>query len=444
MSLNNLLSSINDDRLLWVTQSDTMTAGQIRRKVALLKSNLIGLQGQRIVIEINDHIEAFLFVLALDGIAESVFLVPESLLLSDDYPQLKKEFSCNLTINSLNQEDYSTETNNSLDAVLIEKLYSTSWVLATSGTTGTPKLITHSTLSLTRTCKVDQERGKDFVWGLVFDPFRFAGLQVVLQSLASSSTLVFANKVHDATSQFQFLKNSGVNALSATPTYWRRLLMSGLLNDHSFKQITLGGEPADQTILLSLRKAFPQARISHIYASTEAGVGFSVNDGLAGFPVDYLNNGVGNILLSISSESTLLINPGKHVPLASQGKSLANAEGYIDTGDIIEINNKRVFFLGRDSGAINVGGNKVIPEEVEAVIRMLEEVQEVVVKPKKSGLMGQLVTAEIVLQKNIDKKTFRMKLIHHCSQYLEKFKIPALIRFVDNIDANSTGKIDRR
>ena len=61
-------------------------------------------------------------------------------------------------------------------------------------------------------------------------------------------------------------------------------------NDIDFKRITLGGEIADQAILSSLRKVFTSSKISHIYASTEAGVGFSVQDSLAGFPLEYLKS----------------------------------------------------------------------------------------------------------------------------------------------------------
>jgi len=50
------------------------------------------------------------------------------------------------------------------------------------------------------------------------------------------------------------------------------------------RQITIGGEAVDQVTLDQLRAAFPGARISQIYASTEAGALFAVRDGRAGFP----------------------------------------------------------------------------------------------------------------------------------------------------------------
>ncbi|GAA0841459.1 fatty acid--CoA ligase family protein [Marinobacter szutsaonensis] len=382
-------------------------------------------------------------MLALDGMVSTVFLVPQSLRDSDVYPDLKDRFNPSSIID---EEVAVTQQDDALNFDREpENNAGTRWVLATSGTTGIPKLIEHTTESLTKTCKVDSQRGKDYVWGLVYDPFRFAGLQVVLQALASGSQLVFANTLPTVSEQASFMREQGVNALSATPTYWRKLLMSGETRGLTLKQITLGGEPADQTVLSALRAEFPDARIAHIYASTEAGVGFSVTDGKAGFPREYLASGVAGNQFEISESGTLLIKPENHTPRSSDGGVLVAENGFIDTGDLVELRDDRVYFLGRDSGAINVGGNKVIPEEVESVIREVKGVAEVIVKPKSSGMMGQLVTAEVqVDDDNTDKKALKQSIISHCRAHLEKFKVPALIRFVEEINYNPSGKLNRK
>ena len=71
--------------------------------------------------------------------------------------------------------------------------------------------------------------------------------------------------------------------------------------------------------------------------------------------------------------------------------------GFVDSGDLVEVRDGRVQFLVAIRGAINVGGNKVIPEEVESIIRELDIIAEVVVRPKGSAMTGQLVTADIQL-----------------------------------------------
>lgn len=441
MILEELLTKTSDGQVLWVSPQKQMTAGALRQDIAVCRGLLRGKDTSRVALEPSDSVRALTWMMALDGIAGSVFLVPDSLRRSDDYSDLKTRFQPTLTIDDVFTEKVPEKSGDLSGGHRADA--STRWVLATSGTTGTPKLIEHSTGSLTKTCKLDTDRGREFTWGLVYDPFRFAGLQVVLQALASGSELVLCNHIGNVKDQAAFLRENNANALSATPTYWRKLLMSGVLGNHRFKQITLGGEPADQSVLNALKAAFPEARIAHIYASTEAGVGFSVTDGLMGFPKQYLERGVAGNQLRIGESGTLLIKPEKYVPTAA-GASLAKTDGFIDSGDLVAVRDERVLFLGRDSGAINVGGNKVIPEEVEAVIREVEGVAEVLVKPKGSGMMGQLVTADIQPRKaDADTASLKKQIMVHCRARLEKYKVPALIRFVTEIEHNPTGKISR-
>ena len=118
--------------------------------------------------------------------------------------------------------------------------------------------------------------------------------------------------------------------------------------------------------------------------------------------------------------------------------------GFADSGDLVVVRDGRVQFLGRDSGAINVGGNKVIPEEIESIIRELDFIAEVVVRPKGSAMTGQLVTADIQLcRADMDVARVKRKILEHCRERLERYKVPVLIRFVQEIQSNPSGKITR-
>ena len=77
---------------------------------------------------------------------------------------------------------------------------------------------------------------------------------------------------------------------------------------------------------------------------------------------------------------------------------LKNAEGFVDTGDVLELRDDRYYFVGRRDGVINVGGLKVHPEEVEAVINRHPEVRMSLVRTKKNPITGALVVADVVLK----------------------------------------------
>ncbi|RUO70883.1 AMP-binding protein [Pseudidiomarina salinarum] len=439
MALEDFVTRIKDKRTLWATSERRFSADDIYEKVTELRKNKFISRNARVVVACEDPVECILWMIALDNRVDSAFLVPASLKSNaDDYQRLINEFQYTHIIQDEIEQNVEKELTGE------NAFISTRWVIATSGTTGIPKLISHTTETLTKTSKHDTDRGKDFIWGLVYDPLRFAGLQVVLQSLASGSCLVFLNVNAAIKHQAIEMVEHRVNALSATPSYWRKLLMSAELKKHEFKQITLGGEPTDQAVLTALKSNFPSSRIAHIYASTEAGVGFSVTDGLAGFPLDYITDGVNGNRIKIGLNGTLLIKPNGFVPEMVNGACLQDDDGYIDTGDLVEQTADRVFFLGRDSGAINVGGNKVIPEEVESVIRSVPGVEEALVKAKRSGMMGSLVVADVRACSYIaDTTTLKTEIIIRCKAELDSYKVPVMIRFVEEIASNSAGKVLR-
>jgi len=325
------------------------------------------------------------------------------------------------------------------------KAIETIWVIPTSGTTGIPKLISHTLSSLSRTVKRNVDLGSNYSWGLMYQLARFAGLQVFLQSFISGSKLIFIDMESTPVLIIDQLKHGNCNALSATPTMFRKLLMGGNLSGLPLKQITLGGEIADQNILDAVKFKFPEARLSHVYASTETGVGFTVTDGLAGFPESYLESSVSGVAIKISDDGILMLRNNK-VAQANIDRSIyaENNCGYVSTGDLVSYKGNRYQFMGRSNSTINIGGNKVQPEEIERIIQCLDEVELVSVSAKKSMITGELVVATVVPSSiDIDVNQLKQLILQKCRERLSDFKVPAIIRIVDDIEANHSGKIKR-
>ena len=151
-------------------------------------------------------------------------------------------------------------------------------------------------------------------------------------------------------------------------------------------------------MLDSLRARFPDAAIGHAYASTEAGVGFEVTDGLAGFPAALVECDEGPVRMRVVDDTLQLRSARTALGyLGPDAPALGDAEGWVDTGDLVERRGERFHFLGRRSGVINVGGLKIAPEEVEAVINACPGVRMSRVLSRASPVLGALVTAEVVL-----------------------------------------------
>lgn len=321
----------------------------------------------------------------------------------------------------------------------------TQWLMTTSGTTGVPKIVTHSLASLTRSVRPGRPAQQP-VWGLLYDMTRFAGMQVGLQAMTGHGILAAIDRDAPLSAQVEEMVAAGVTHLSATPTLWRRLLMAPGVERLALAQATLGGEIAEQPVLDAIAARFPGVRLTHIYASTEIGVGFAVNDGRAGFPESYLSPEAPAGLAMRVEAGMLWLRPPEHHRTRYLGDQQleTDAEGYVRSGDRVELREGRAYFLGRDSGVVNVGGVKVYPERVEALLNAHPAVSLSHVGAKSSPITGNLLVATVVpADPAADRAALKRELLSAAQATLEREAVPALWRFVDHLETNAAGKIVR-
>jgi len=322
----------------------------------------------------------------------------------------------------------------------------TQWVMPTSGTTGAPKLVAHSLATLLGPATA-APLGPAPVWATFYDIRRYGGLQIFLRACACGAPLVLSDPDEAQGDFLARAQAAGVTHISGTPSHWRRLLMSpeARLIDPAY--IRLSGEIADRAILSALRGAFPRAKIVHAYASTEAGVGFEVHDEREGFPAALLD-GSGPVEMRLQDGSLRIRSPRTARRYVGRPElALCDAEGFVDTGDIVEKIGDRCFFRGRRAGIINVGGLKAHPEEIEEVINAHPQVRMCRVSGRRNPITGGLVIAEVVLDDagaGREKEALQGEIMQLCRDRLARHKTPATIRFVPQLDMLASGKMARR
>ena len=333
----------------------------------------------------------------------------------------------------------------------------TEWVLLTSGTTGRPKMVLHTLASLAGAIgaasrlspSADRGGGEgDVTWSTFFDIRRYGGLQIYLRAVLSRSSLLLTRPQESVATFLQRAGEAGVTHISGTPSHWRRALMSPAADRISPRYIRLSGEIADQTIINNLRSFYPDATICHAFATTEAGVAFDVRDELAGFPAGMLTSTAGVDMKVV--DTTLRIRSSRTAEryLGENPPALRDPDGFVDTGDVIELRDGRYYFQGRRDGMINVGGLKVHPEEVEAVLNRHPRVRLALVKAKKNPITGALVAANVLLK---DSSIPEGEQAHELQQAIKQFcrgslaphKVPAAISFVPALTISETGKLVR-
>jgi acyl-coenzyme A synthetase/AMP-(fatty) acid ligase len=326
----------------------------------------------------------------------------------------------------------------------------TEWVLLTSGTTGAPKLVLHTLASLTSVLARRPPARGSALWSTFYDIRRYGGLQIFLRAMHTGSLVLSAPRepVADFLGRAQA---AGVTHISGTPSHWRRALMSGAAGALAPRYVRLSGEIADQGILDALRAAYPQARIAHAFASTEAGVAFEVDDGLAGFPAGLVGAAAADIELRVVDDTLRIRSPGNATCYLGEGApALKGSDGFVDTGDRLTLRAGRYHFAGRAGGVINVGGLKVYPEEVEAVINAHPWVRMSLARARRNPITGAVVAAEVVLAEAAagaparpSAEELTRELLDSCRRALPAHKVPTAIRFVPALEVSASGKLVR-
>lgn len=313
-----------------------------------------------------------------------------------------------------------------------ETVAPTIWV-ATSGTSGPPKIVDHSWDSLQAAARL-ADQWHALAWLLVYDAKRWAGIQVWVQAMLTGGRVVVP-ETRDPDTVARAIVEEQVAVLPATPTLLRRLLASAdpqLLAQCQLERITLGGEAADGPLLEQIKQVFPTAGLSHVYATTELGEVFRVRDGKPGFPASWLTKPLpGGARLSTRRDGELLVQ-------------LSRDTAEVATGDLVERRGDRFEFVGRRSDVIVVGGAKVYPRRVEDVVRNVPGVVEARVHGVASPITGELVACELVVAPEASREEVREAVLERCRAELEAHAVPRVITLVERIAVTPAGKVPRR
>jgi acyl-coenzyme A synthetase/AMP-(fatty) acid ligase len=318
--------------------------------------------------------------------------------------------------------------------------YETEWVLPTSGTSGPPKLVVHTLRTLTGAIGPAPLQQ----WATFYDIRRYGGLQIFLRALAGRGSLNLRGADESVDAFLVRLGAAGVTHISGTPSHWRTALMSAEARRIDPDYVRLSGEIADQAVIDALCDLYPRARVEHAYASTEAGVVFSVGDGEAGFPSEWLERD-GPVAMKIVDGALRVRSDRRALRfLGADAPPLADADGFVDTGDMVERRGERFYFIGRRGGIINVGGAKVHPEEVEAALNAHARVRASRVFARRNPITGALVVADVVLSDpTTPHEGLEREILAACRARLPAHMTPARLRFVSDLPLTDGGKLAR-
>lgn len=326
-------------------------------------------------------------------------------------------------------------------------------ILFTTGTTGKPKavLLSEDRLYYVARKNIEERKLKPTDILLSVLPIYHSAGSLFEDSFTIMGGTIILCSNNEGFTFYENLKRYPVTVTTATPTILNKIFcykdFEKIIN--KLRLINLAGEKIKENILSLLRKNY-KGIITRGYGMTEAGPFISLlsESGLneatkinsVGHPIEGVEVKIGRKLnehigvLFVKSPYLML---GYYNDEIATNKKIKN--GWLDTGDIAQIDGGEIYILGRESACIKSGGEFIHPHEVEKVLDSTCEFDEVAVVGIESEEWGERpITFYTLRKRTIDLDLLKSKL----SDCLSKYKWPDYFIKLNEIPKNHVGKID--
>ena len=321
---------------------------------------------------------------------------------------------------------------------LIEK-NSSGLILFSSGSTGKPKAMVHNLDTLIDSFKDKKDKSMNMLVFLMFD--HIGGLNTVFNALCMGASLIIP-KIKDAKTICELIEKYKIMVLPSSPTFLNLILISQEYKNYdlsSLRMITYGTETMPQSLLLKLKEVFPKVKFLQTFGTSETGISTTSSKS---------SNSLFMKLEDINGEYKIVENElwlrSKTQVLGYLNASMDSftSDGWFKTGDLVEVDGEYIKIIGRAKEVINVGGQKVLPAEIESIILEMEEISDCMVYGEQNAITGQTVVCDVVLNKNIENIKKRVRVF--CKDRLDTYKIPTKVNVVDKTNFSDRFKKIRR
>jgi acyl-CoA synthetase (AMP-forming)/AMP-acid ligase II len=295
-------------------------------------------------------------------------------------------------------------------------------ILMSSGSTGKPKAALHDVHRFLE--KFHQPRAA--LRTVAVPPMdHVAGLDTLFYCLSSGGAIAcIADR--EPTTVCRAIETHQVELLPASAAFLNLLVLSNAYRNHdlsSLRIVAYGSDVMPASTLWRLKEVLPQATLVQKYGTTELGSPRT------------RTKADGSLWLRIDDEgyATKVVDGTLWVRSRSAMMGYLNApnpfedDGWINTGDAVEVDGDYVRILGRKSDLINVGGHKVYPAEVESVLLQMDNVCDVLVSGIPNPIMGQVVAAKLTLRVAEDYAELKRRVREFCKERLASYKVPVVI-----------------
>jgi len=218
--------------------------------------------------------------------------------------------------------------------------------------------------------------------------------------------------------------------------------------------VTIAGEAPSKHLVEKVRISYPKARIHIMYGLTEASTRLTTlpsedlerKEGSIGLPI-------GGVELKIMDEEGRELGPHQQGELIARGENISPGywkdekltrktiiNGWLHTGDIVKKDEEGYYYhVGRKDFVFKSGGEKIVPDIIERVLREIEGIRDAAVFGRKDASIGNRICAVVVRVKGSNLTSGEILSI--CQTRLDRWRIPHEVIFAEEIPKSPSGKI---
>ena len=331
------------------------------------------------------------------------------------------------------------------------------YLIYTSGTTSEPKgvAINHSIVEFATKNIVDVLKYSNSDVDILPLPLHHSfGLGCLHVSLFVGSTLILLKNSSDLQNILDTVKKYNATTLAAVPPTLSKFLKfnENNLKDY-FSDIRLVITNTTKIPIITIqkfKKIISNGNLATYYGLTEASrSSFMIFDEHTSFdqsvgkPAPQVNIKIDN-KMNKSKIGEILIK-GNNV-IEKYWKNIESdkniIDGWLRTSDLGYFDdNGYLYLVGRSDDVINIGGEKVMPNEIEEIVKQIDGVENVAAFGIDHEIFGQVIKLHVI--KSESSNLEKLSIIKFCMKNLEKYKIPSKIDFVTNIPQTDYGKVKR-
>jgi long-chain acyl-CoA synthetase len=335
-------------------------------------------------------------------------------------------------------------------------------IIFTSGSTGIPKgvMISHKNLiantdSIITYLKLNQDDRM-----LVVLPFYYCyGLSLLHTHLRVGGSIVLNNSFIFLGSIISNLIEYKCTGFAGVPSHFQILLRKSdnfkTTKFPDLKYVTQAGGKLAPIFIDEFRNSHPEITFIVMYGQTEATARLSyLPPELYETRKGSMGKGIPGVELKVINEKGERIKPGEIGEVIARGDNVMLGyfkdeegtkntirDGWLYTGDIGTVDKDDYIFLtARKKEIIKVGGKRISPKEIEAVILELPEVVDCTIEGIEDELLGEALKATIVIRPENGKDTMLDRIRQHCSRHLALYKVPQIFELKEQLVISATGK----